>query len=83
MKPDEVHAVAFHKAPFGHRGYDEEYVDKLLDRVEATLGGRAQITRGELSELTFRKPPIGRRGYDKTDVDRFIERVIAEWSAAG
>jgi DivIVA domain-containing protein len=83
MKPDEVHAVAFHKAPFGHRGYDEEYVDQLLDRVEATLGGRAQITCDELTQLTFRKPPIGKRGYDKTDVDRFIQRVVAEWTPAG
>jgi DivIVA domain-containing protein len=83
MKPNDVHAVAFHKASFPHRGYDEESVDLLLDRVEATLGGQAQITPGELSVVAIRKSPLGKRGYDKTDVDAFIARVISEWSTAG
>ena len=79
MTPDEVHNVAFHKPPIGKRGYDEQSVDELLDRIEQTLRGQAQITRDELTAVTFPKPPIGKRGYLKQDADAFIQRVIYEW----
>ena len=36
---DEVHTVVFRKPPIGKRGYDEDAVDDLLDRVETALGG--------------------------------------------
>jgi DivIVA domain-containing protein len=38
LAADEVHDVVFRKPPFGRgRGYDEDQVDALLDRIEATL----------------------------------------------
>ncbi|MQA32473.1 DivIVA domain-containing protein [Modestobacter roseus] len=42
LSPEDVHDVVFRKPPFGRgRGYDEDQVDDLLDRVEAALrGGR-------------------------------------------
>jgi DivIVA domain-containing protein len=80
MTPDDVHNARFRKPPIGMRGYDEEAVDDLLDRIEASLRGDLAITRDELSEVTFRKPPIGKRGYFKGDVDSFIQRVLSEWS---
>lgn len=79
MTPEEVHIVAFRKPPIGSRGYDEEQVDQLLDRIEATLRGQPGITREELSRLVVGKPPIGKRGYRKEDVDGLIQRVLAEW----
>ena len=80
MTPEEVRDIAFRKAPFGSRGFDEEQVDLLLDRVEATLRGDPQISRDELAQTKFGKPPIGKRGYRREDVDAFIQRVLLEWS---
>lgn len=38
LTPDEVHDVVFRKAPLGRgRGYDEDQVDELLDRIEQTF----------------------------------------------
>ena len=38
LTADEVHDVVFRKPPFGRgRGYDEDQVDALLDRIEHTL----------------------------------------------
>lgn len=38
LTADEVHDVRFRKQGFGRgRGYDEDQVDELLDRIEATL----------------------------------------------
>ncbi|MEO8889821.1 MAG: DivIVA domain-containing protein [Jatrophihabitantaceae bacterium] len=79
MTPDEVRSVRFGKASIGKRGYDEESVDGLLDRIEASLAGHSSVTRAELSRVTFRRPPIGKRGYRKDDVDAFMQRVLAEW----
>jgi DivIVA domain-containing protein len=79
MSPDEVHSVVFRKPPIGKRGYDEETVDELLDRLEDTLRGRPRISREELTGVTFKRPPFGKRGYREEDVDAFIQRAIAEW----
>ncbi len=79
MTPDEVRNTRFRKPPIGKRGYDEEDVDALLDRIESSLRGQPTVTVAELSSATFRKPPIGKRGYANADVDAFIQRVIAEW----
>jgi len=38
LNAQDVHNVAFHKAPFGRRGYDEEEVDAFLAEVERRLG---------------------------------------------
>ena len=38
LTPDEVHDVVFRKPPLGRdRGYEEDQVDELLDRIEAAL----------------------------------------------
>ena len=38
MTPDDVHHVVFRKPPLGSgRGYDEDQVDDLLDRIEQAL----------------------------------------------
>ncbi|MGY1752552.1 DivIVA domain-containing protein [Blastococcus sp. SYSU D01042] len=38
VTPDEVRTVVFRKPRFGRgRGYDEDQVDELLDRLEHTL----------------------------------------------
>jgi DivIVA domain-containing protein len=80
MSPEEVHAIAFRRPAIGRRGYDEEDVDRLLDRIEETLRGQSQITREELTRLQLGNPPIGKRGYRKEDVDAFIQRALADWS---
>ena len=79
MTPDDVHNALFTKPPLGKRGYDEEAVDDLLDRIEASLRGEPQITREELATVIFPKPPFGKRGYCRPDVDRFMQRVLSEW----
>jgi DivIVA domain-containing protein len=43
LTADEVHAVVFRKPRLGRgRGYDEDEVDALLDRIEQTLRARTQ-----------------------------------------
>jgi DivIVA domain-containing protein len=79
MTPNDVHNVQFHKPPIGKRGYDEQAVDELLDRIEESLSGRSGITLDELIVVTFPKPPLGKRGYLKADVDTFLQLVISEW----
>ncbi|RBY94883.1 cell division protein DivIVA [Blastococcus sp. TBT05-19] len=38
MTAEDVHSVVFGKPPLGKgRGYDEDQVDELLDRIEGTL----------------------------------------------
>jgi DivIVA domain-containing protein len=81
MTPEDVRTVAFRKPPLGKRGYDEQQVDDVLDRLEATLRGSAQLTRAELNAMSFRRPPLGRRGYRPEEVDTFVQRALAEWPA--
>jgi DivIVA domain-containing protein len=79
LTPNDVHNVQFHKPRIGLRGYDEQAVDELLDRIEESLDGRSAITLEELIVVRFPKPPLGHRGYLKADVDTFLQLVIAEW----
>jgi DivIVA domain-containing protein len=79
MTPDDIHTARFHKPPTGRRGYDEQAVDDLLDRIEDSLGGQPAIRLEELAAVSFPKPPIGKRGYHKDEVDTFIQRVVSEW----
>ena len=37
LTPADVRNVAFSKPPWGERGYNEDEVDALLDRVEAEI----------------------------------------------
>jgi DivIVA domain-containing protein len=82
MNPDEVHAMRFRRQPIGRRGYGEDEVDQLLDRIEDTLRGRPRITRDELVDYKHTRSPILARGYREEDVESFIQRVIAEWPAS-
>jgi DivIVA domain-containing protein len=91
MTAEDVHHAVFRKAPFGRdRGYDEDQVDALLDRVERSLrnsplsGARrdpghrplaAPITADELRAVELGRPPLGRRGYAPDEVDAFLTRA--------
>jgi DivIVA domain-containing protein len=77
----DVHTVAFCKPPFGKRGYNEEEVDALLERVEATLRDPTAtdgVTPADIHNVAFSKPPIGKRGYNEDEVDAFLDRVEIE-----
>ena len=77
----DVHDVAFSKPPMFKRGYDEDEVDALLDRVEVALRDRTApgaVTSAELHDVTFSKPPMGKRGYNPDEVDAFLELVGIE-----
>ncbi|WP_277950247.1 DivIVA domain-containing protein [Mycolicibacterium sp. P9-64] len=79
----DVHDVAFSKPPMFKRGYHEDEVDELLERVEAALRdptGRDGITAAELHDVTFSKPPMGKRGYNSDEVDAFLEVVRIEFT---
>jgi DivIVA domain-containing protein len=79
----DVHDVAFSKPPLFKRGYHEDEVDALLERVEEALRdptGRRGITAAELDGVRFSKPPIGKRGYNEDEVDAFLERVRIEFT---
>lgn len=79
MTPDEVHRIAFARAPFGRRGYREQDVDELLDLVVAALTGRLALT-AEILDRGFRAPPgVFGRGYHPDQVDAFVERVRREF----
>lgn len=80
MTPDEVQKVKFGKPPLGQRGYDEDVVDQLLDRVEDALRGARGMSRHELATAASALPnsPMGKRGYRKETVDAFMQRVLAE-----
>ncbi|GGK94390.1 DivIVA domain-containing protein [Nocardia jinanensis] len=79
MTPDEVHQIAFARAPFGHRGYRERDVDELLDLVAAALEGRVTLT-GEVLNRGFRAPSgVFGRGYHPDQVDAFVDRVRREF----
>jgi DivIVA domain-containing protein len=79
MTPEDVRSARFHRSTFWARGYDEQTVDELLDRIEAALRGQTGISRDQLVNLKLAKPPFPLRGYRRDDVDEFIKRVIAEW----
>ncbi|MGW1740172.1 DivIVA domain-containing protein [Nocardia sp. NPDC001965] len=79
MTPEEVHEIAFARAPFGQRGYREQDVDEFLDLVAAALRGRATLT-GAVLGRGFRAPAgLFGRGYHPDQVDAFVERVRREF----
>ncbi|SOD71619.1 DivIVA domain-containing protein [Jatrophihabitans sp. GAS493] len=81
MTPSEIHYIAFRKPPLGKRGYDEDDVDDLLERLERFFRdpAGASMTADDVRKAQFRKPPIGKRGYDTGDVDDFLDQVVNEW----
>ncbi|GLZ39809.1 DivIVA domain-containing protein [Actinokineospora sp. NBRC 105648] len=77
LTPDAVRAVTFDKAPFGRRGYHEDQVDDFLDRVEAALSGRGDLTVQDVREAEFDAAPLVKRGYHEDQVDEFLDDVAA------
>jgi DivIVA domain-containing protein len=81
LTPEQVHNLAFSKPPLFKRGYNEDEVDALLDRVETTLRdptAAGALTPGDLQNVAFAKPPLGARGYNEDEVDAFVELVKIE-----
>ncbi|WP_017626108.1 DivIVA domain-containing protein [Nocardiopsis chromatogenes] len=70
-------------------GYNEDDVDRLLDRIEEAFAalqrGRAEepvITASEVEESVFRGTRLT-PGYKEDEVDDFLDRVVAELRAGG
>ncbi|GAA4897137.1 DivIVA domain-containing protein [Streptomonospora salina] len=70
-------------------GYNEDDVDQLLDRVEATFAGLQgglrsgpPITAEEVEHAKFRTTRLS-PGYDEQEVDAFLDIVAAELRAHG
>jgi DivIVA domain-containing protein len=83
---EDIHAVAFSHPARGHRGYNEDDVDALLERIEATLRDptvSGAVTSADIHNVTFSKPPIGKRGYDEVEVDALLGRVAIELGRRG
>ncbi|MFJ6669781.1 DivIVA domain-containing protein [Actinosynnema sp. NPDC091369] len=66
----DLRQVAFHRPPPGQPGYDEGQVDAFLDRIEATLLGRDDVTEQDVREVRFRP---ARPGYYAAEVDAFMD----------
>lgn len=84
---DDVRNAAFAESARGKRGhhekpgYNEDEVDRYLERIEATLrdpAARGGISPADIRSVTFSKPPIGKRGYDQDEVDTFLGRVAEQ-----
>ncbi|MEU4448476.1 DivIVA domain-containing protein [Actinosynnema sp. NPDC050801] len=68
----DLRQVAFHRPPPGQPGYDENQVDTFLDRIEATLLGRDDVTEQDVRRVRFRP---ARPGYYAAEVDAFMDLV--------
>ena len=68
----DLRQVAFHRPPPGQPGYDEAEVDSFLDRIEATLLGRDDVTEQDVRRVRFRP---ARPGYYAVEVDAFMDLV--------
>ena len=68
----DLRQVAFHRPPPGQPGYDEGQVDAFLDRIEATLLGRDDVTEQDVRQVRFRP---SRPGYYAVEVDEFMDLV--------
>ncbi|MEV8438316.1 DivIVA domain-containing protein [Actinosynnema sp. NPDC051121] len=68
----DLRQVAFHRPPPGQPGYDEGQVDAFLDRIEATLVGRDDVTEQDVRQVRFRP---ARPGYYAAEVDAFMDLV--------
>jgi DivIVA domain-containing protein len=75
LTPDDVHDVVFASTRRRGRGYDEAEVDRFLDRVEAALAGRGEMTAREVLAVEFSPRKPGGRAYKKTQVDAFLDKV--------
>jgi DivIVA domain-containing protein len=75
LTAQDVHQIAFHQPRPGQLGYDEDQVDELLDRVEATLRSEDDLTAEQVHQVRFNQPEPGRPGYDGHEVDVFLDLV--------
>ncbi|MFD9705151.1 DivIVA domain-containing protein [Lentzea sp. NPDC059081] len=82
LSPDDVAAVRFHKPRPGTRGYHEGQIDAFLDRIEATLRGRDNLTAGQVQDAVFGESAPGTFGYDQEDVDTFLDLVVLMFETA-
>jgi DivIVA domain-containing protein len=76
----DLRTVAFNKPPWGKRGYNEEEVDALVERIYAKLLNPSDpsLTAADIHNFAFSKPPFGQRGYSEDEVDALLDRVEAE-----
>ncbi|MDQ3787680.1 MAG: DivIVA domain-containing protein, partial [Actinomycetota bacterium] len=78
LTPIVVDVVTFDRAPLGRRGYNEDQVDDFLDRVQATLAGKDNLTADDVRKAEFDPAPFIRRGYHEDQVDEFLDLVVEE-----
>jgi DivIVA domain-containing protein len=80
LTPADVRNVVFSKPTLGKRGYNEDEVDALLDRVHAKLlnPSNSSLAAADIHNSAFSKPLSGKRGYNRDEVDAFLDLVQAE-----
>ncbi|MFC9085027.1 DivIVA domain-containing protein [Nocardiopsis dassonvillei] len=88
LTPADIREKKFHTVRL-RPGYNEEDVDALLDRIEATLvaleGGPstgALITADEVRNSRFRTTRLS-PGYREDEVDDFLDVVVADLAGRG
>ncbi|MFD6948850.1 cell division protein DivIVA [Nocardiopsis sp. TSRI0078] len=88
LTPADIREKKFHTVRL-RPGYNEEDVDELLDRVEATLvaleGGPRTgplITADEVRNARFRTTRLS-PGYREDEVDDFLDIVVADLAGRG
>lgn len=91
MRAQDVAEKRFQPTKF-RRGYSQDDVDDLLDRVQSTLtaaerGGRPvpgdrTITPEEVAAVRFRATKW-QEGYDQDEVDDFLDEVVVALRALG
>lgn len=88
LTPADIRDKKFHTVRL-RPGYNEDDVDALLDRVEATLialeGGPRNgelLTADAVREARFRTTRFS-PGYREDEVDDFLDRIIAELAGRG
>jgi DivIVA domain-containing protein len=88
LTPADIRDKKFHTVRL-RPGYNEDDVDALLDRVEATLialdGGPRNgelLTADTVREARFRTTRFS-PGYREDEVDDFLDRIIAELAGRG
>ncbi len=91
MRAQDVAEKRFQPTKF-RRGYSQDDVDDLLDRVQSTLavaerGGRPvpgdrTITPEEVVSARFRATKW-QEGYDQDEVDDFLDEVVVALRALG
>ena len=75
LTPDDVHNATFRRPRRGKPGYDEHAVDIFLDRVEAALRGRNDLTAEDVVAVSLPLQQRRRRAYEKEAVDAFLDQV--------